>query len=72
MEGMRNAYELCCVNLNIRGHLQDRRIILEWMGRCLSTGFIRLRVGSSDFCAHGYEPSGSIKGREFPDLLSDC
>jgi hypothetical protein len=24
------------------------------------------------FCEHGYEPSGSIKGREFLDHLSDC
>jgi hypothetical protein len=36
------------------------------------TGFIwlRIRVGSG-FCEHGNEPSGSIKGEEFLDQLSD-
>jgi len=42
----------------------DWMIILKWtsneLDRIAWTEFIWLRIGMSDFCKHGYEPSGSI------------
>jgi hypothetical protein len=50
----------------------DGRIILKWIlkkyGARLMTGLIWLRIGTGVHC---YEPSDSVKGEEFFDLLSD-
>jgi hypothetical protein len=52
----------------------DRRMILEWtlekqVGK-VWIGFLWLRMGPvAGSCEHGNEPSGSIKGGEFLDLI---
>jgi len=33
---------------------------------------MKLDTGIMSSCEQGNNPSGSIKGREFPDCLSDC
>jgi hypothetical protein len=55
----------------------DGKIILEWiLGKQAGKvwiGFIWLRIGTNGGCCeNGNEPSGSIKGGEFLDYLSDC
>jgi hypothetical protein len=44
------------------------KIILEWILQNCGVGLVPM-VSS---CEHGYESSGSIKGREFLHQLSDC
>jgi hypothetical protein len=56
-------------DLGIDGRIR-LKFILNKLGKRTLTGFIWLRIVAGS-CEHGNEPSGSIKGKEFLDQLSD-
>jgi hypothetical protein len=77
MEAILNLYKILIGKPEGKGPLESGNIILVWIlgkyGDMMMTGFIWPAQDGDQWraCEHGNESSGSIKGEEFLEWLSD-